>query len=245
MTSRHESVWKDLTRAVIVPGHAVYVGTEEPHAKRSVNWLGTFPGYRGDDEARCYAEHIEAGVIAADDLAGTLLVFSGGQTREVAGPRSEGQSYWLLSDQCSWFGRSRAKQVAVAEEFARDSFENLLFGICRFRQCVGHNPAEVAVYGFAFKSDRYRFHADTIMEHPELGCGDFEFTYVPVNDPPDYVLEGAKGSRQGEKETLAAFKKCPLGDHEDLLAKRLARDPFLRGIPYPTATQQGDAADDA
>lgn len=228
--------WKDLSRAVIVPGHAIYVGGEASHARLSAHWLGTFPGYRGDDEARCYAEHAEAGAVNAAD-AGTLLVFSGGQTREIAGPRSEGQSYWLLADQCSWFRRPFVRHVAVVEEFARDSFENLLFGIRRFRQCVGHDPKEVVVCGFAFKRDRYLFHAETICDRPQLGCSGFRFSYVSVNDPPDYLLEGPAGSRSGERATLAAFHLCPLGDEGELLEKRLARDPFRRGTLSATSAE--------
>ena len=34
-----------------------------------------------------------------------LLLFSGGVTRKDAGPRSEGQSYWIVADSNNWFGR--------------------------------------------------------------------------------------------------------------------------------------------
>lgn len=39
---------------------------------------------------------------AADPHA--LLLFSGGQTRLVAGTRSEGASYWGVADALQWFG---------------------------------------------------------------------------------------------------------------------------------------------
>lgn len=237
MSSLHEHVWSSLEQAVIVPGHAVYVGTEASHARRADRWLGTFPGYRGDDEARVYMEHVEAGVLAARNLPDSLLVFSGGQTREVAGPLSEAQSYWFLADQCAWFGHADVKQRAVTEEYARDSFENLLFGIYRFEQCVGRLPERVVVCGFAFKGQRYKDHAKAIHNESSLGRKTFEFEYRSVNDPPYYVLEGPNGSRAGEEKTLAAFESCPLGDSDELMEKRLGRDPFLRGIPYPRAAR--------
>ena len=36
---------------------------------------------------------------------------------------------------------------ALTEEYARDSFENLLFSVCRFRQLTGAYPANITVRG--------------------------------------------------------------------------------------------------
>lgn len=47
--------------------------------------------------------------------------------------------------------RTRAGQAesvrgrALTEEHARDSFENLLFSICRFRELTGHYPVNITV----------------------------------------------------------------------------------------------------
>ena len=43
------------------------------------------------------------------------------------------------------------RQRAVVEDFARDSLENLLFSIARFRQVTGRYPARFTVVGFDFK----------------------------------------------------------------------------------------------
>lgn len=43
--------------------------------------------------------------ITADDDA-ALLIFSGGETRKDAGPRSEAQSYWIVAESKQWFGQS-------------------------------------------------------------------------------------------------------------------------------------------
>jgi hypothetical protein len=82
-------------------------------------------------EARSFIDHIELGVKKAslDPLA--MLLFSGGQTRKEAGPRSEGLSYWVVAEAASWFGEVQVRNRTFTEEHARDSFENLLFGICR------------------------------------------------------------------------------------------------------------------
>ena len=38
-----------------------------------------------------------------------------------------------------------------AEEFARDSYENVLFSIARFKELTGHPPRNVTVVGYEFK----------------------------------------------------------------------------------------------
>jgi len=43
----------------------------------------------------------------------------------------------------------------VSEEFARDSYENLLFSLCRFFEITGRYPEKVTVIGFGFKERRF------------------------------------------------------------------------------------------
>ena len=80
---------------------------------------------------------------AADPNA--LLIFSGGETRRDAGPRSEGASYWQVANAADWFGYPSVRQRSATEEAARDSYENVLFGLCRFYQLTGHYPETVTV----------------------------------------------------------------------------------------------------
>lgn len=51
-----------------------------------------------------FLAHIKEGIesTARDDEA--LLLFSGGETRKDAGPRSEAQSYWAVAESKEWFG---------------------------------------------------------------------------------------------------------------------------------------------
>jgi len=46
------------------------------------------------------------GIAARDE--GALLLFSGGETRRDAGPRSEAQSYWAIAESKGWFGEFSA-----------------------------------------------------------------------------------------------------------------------------------------
>lgn len=59
------------------------------------------------------------------------LPSAGGKTRATAGPKSEGESYFFVADHYNWWGRPGLRGRASTEDFARDSFENLLFSICR------------------------------------------------------------------------------------------------------------------
>lgn len=45
---------------------------------------------------------------------------------------------------------------AHSEEYARDSYENVLFSLCRFFEITGRYPEKVTVIGFAFKEKRFK-----------------------------------------------------------------------------------------
>lgn len=71
-------------------------------------------------EPSFYIEHIRAGIDVAGRDPSSLLVFSGGQTRREAGPRSEAQSYWNLAEHFRWWSTSEVSGRTTTEEFARD-----------------------------------------------------------------------------------------------------------------------------
>jgi hypothetical protein len=123
---------------------------------------------------------------------------------------------------------------AVTEEFARDSFENLLFSICRFFEIVGSWPRLVTVVGWDFKRDRFELHRQAIRWNSST-----TYFYDGVNNPVD--LAGAIG---GELVARAAFGVDPYGTGAavytppppskpvDLGAKRIERNAFRRTHPY-------------
>ncbi len=89
------------------------------------------PPLPGPGEAASFLEHIELGIKEAAADPEAMLLFSGGQTRLAAGPRSEGLSYWVVAEAAGWFNVSGVRNRTFTEEHARDSFENLLFSLCR------------------------------------------------------------------------------------------------------------------
>jgi hypothetical protein len=213
--------WKGLENLVLVAGHAVYVADNFQDPVDDQNWLLQ---HFQKGEPPFYIEHIYHGVELADKDRTSLLVFSGGQTRFEAGPRSEAQSYWMVADHFNWWWKTNVKLRATTEEFARDSFENLLFGICRFHECVGRYPHNIAVVSWIFKEDRFELHRQAVR-FPKS-----RFIFKGVNNPLDVT-----GAREGEEKATNLFREDKYGVKEDkgcLGDKRRKRNPFNRQHGY-------------
>jgi hypothetical protein len=228
--------WKDLENLIIVAGHAIYVADNFDDPIKDDNWfLQSFQ----KGEPAFYIEHILNGVNLAVEDSKSLLVFSGGQTRFEAGPKSEALSYWMIADHFNWWYRTSVKLRTTTEEFARDSFENLLFGICRFYEACGKYPTKVSVVSWAFKQKRFNLHADAIR----LDKLDFR----GVNNPQD--LESAK---IGEEKAVKDFLADPYGTRENIEQerdghnklisylgdKRYDRNPFNRQPHYKDSCKE-------
>lgn len=243
-----------LRNLVLVAGHAVYTGVDFHLAQRESSWF-LEPYQQVEGEAKSFLDHIRLGILAAARDQDALLLFSGGQTRSAAGPRSEGLSYWMVAEAAGWFAEDAAaaareaaggaeenaadaaattaesvvKSVrarAFTEEHARDSFENLMFGLCRFYEVTGHYPERVTVVSYTLKQRRFMDLHRAALRFPATR---FEFVGTPV--PP-----AAVGADEGEARTVAGFVKDPYGCDPagELVAKRQRRDPFALGPPHPT-----------
>jgi hypothetical protein len=216
-----------LRHAAIVPGLAIYTGCTADDVANPFRWIGAY-----QDEAPLYIEHVKAAILAAAVKPDMFVILSGGETKHIVGPFSEALGLFRLCEQCQWFDHPDVRERTATEIFARDSFENVLNGVRRFEECVGYLPDEVMVFGYSFKEQRFKFHAETIRNNPHLGCGKFTFNYIGVNNPPEAALTGPDGALAAEARTLALFNETPLGDAGKLLQKRLQRDPFHRGNAY-------------
>jgi len=213
-----------LMNLVLVAGHAVYVGQDFLDPEQDRNWcLQSFQC----GEPPFYIEHIRAGIGVASGDPSSLLVFSGGQTRREAGPRSEAQSYWNLADYFHWWLIPDVSGRTTTEEFACDSFENLLFAICRFKEWTGRYPQQIRVVSWAFKERRFGLHREA------LRFPDSRFEFHGANQPEDLV-----GAEKAEAKAIAAFEKDPYGTGDDLGKKRVDRNPFCRMSPYPVSCSE-------
>lgn len=220
--------WKGLSTLVLVAGHAIFTGsTWEPALLRDErNWaLESFQ----KGQVSTFLKHIQKGVEIAANDSSALLVFSGGQTRGGAGPRSEGLTYWMAAEAAGWYGHEAegVKNRSFAEEYARDSLENLLFSICRFSQVVGRYPRTIKVVSFGFK--RIRF-VDIHRKAMRFPAHRFEFYGI---DPDG--TDGMHSLTAGERaRAMGPFAQDPYGCHTSVLSdKKEIRNPYLRYHPYP------------
>jgi hypothetical protein len=200
---------------VVVAGHAICKEPSEPHAE--ANWI-LLDFQR--QEVPCYVQHIEEGVRAAA-APDALLVFAGGYSRAEAGPRSEGQSYYWIADHLGWFGFPEVRERAITEEFSRDSYENLLYSICRFREYTGLFPEHVYFVSWEFKRARFDLHRRTI------GWPASRFTFIGPNNPPELPQALA-----AEARNLGAYERDPYSASPEFRAKRDSRNPFRRTPGY-------------
>ncbi|GJN02881.1 hypothetical protein PR202_ga20271 [Eleusine coracana subsp. coracana] len=143
-----------LRNLVMVAGHSIYTSASCGKTDREDSWF-LEPYQKHPGQAATFLAHIKEGVEIAAGDENALLLFSGGETRKDAGPRSEAQSYWAIAESKGWFGKDESvRSRALTEEHARDSFENLLFSVCRFRELTGQYPQNITVVSYDFKEER-------------------------------------------------------------------------------------------
>ena len=116
----------------------------------------------------------------------------------------------------------------VSEEYATDSFENLMFSVCRFREVTGRYPDRVSVVSFTFKRRRFEtLHASALRWPLD------RFDYVGVDPPPSTGFDLSESSNGEYVNSLLPFASDPYGCHSEVLQKkRTERNPYARTAPY-------------
>ena len=210
-------------RLVLVPGHSAFNGTDFTDIYNPNSWH-LKPFQYGQLET--IITHAKTAVKLASEDENSILVFSGGQTRQDMAPLSEGQSYWMTADAQNWFGSPNVRARAHTEEFALDSFQNLANSLCRFKEITGSYPKKVTVVGFEFKRARFsQLHRET------LGLPQERFEYVGI-DPTMSDADSRKLAESELKNAFEPFEMDPRGCSKVLMAKKEGRNPFHRVPPY-------------
>lgn len=221
----------DPERLIVVPGHAPLSQNVRPDQLPSSDQIAADQHWELQSfqagEPPFYIDHIRAGVDRLHQDPGSVLMFSGGHTREAAGPWSEAASYLAVAGlhnfwQATDTEAAQLERRTLKEEHARDSLENLRFSLGLFYQQYHRLPSFITVVGWGFKSQRFDQHRQA------LGIPAERFAYHGVNEPADLA-----GAQQGEAKALTLFQQDPLGEKPLLSQKKQQRNPHNQVIPYP------------
>ncbi|SCU72346.1 uncharacterized protein TEOVI_000392200 [Trypanosoma equiperdum] len=226
---------------IIVPGHGVLNAPNASEWKNESEWcLEPHQLRAGVVLPLCFASHIRRGLeILRDQINTSILIFSGGQTCGIAGPRSEALGYYIVAKESKLFGIFEPEYVAkdimngriFTEEFARDSYENLLFSIARFYEVTGHFPGSVVVVGWKHKAERFTMYHREAIRFPAD-----KFTYVGLDfaDAEPFVedLQPYQVAKPyTDENALSSVSKdmylCDAGRRT-----RSKRNPYFRVPPY-------------
>lgn len=220
---------KDKNHLVMVAGHSVIVDEtriEEAGINEDVWYLLEYQ--RGQGLPQAIVRHIEAGIAEAEKDPKSLLIFSGGRTRSTTGPIDEGWSYYHVADKLNLWKNTNVRTRTFTEEFATDSFQNLLYSVCRFHEITSVYPKKITVVSFSFKRDRFEsLHAPAIR----IPAGTFNFIGI---DPPTSTGFDYDTAAEGERiNSVVQFEKDPYGCFSDvLIQKRKDRNPYFRTPGY-------------
>ncbi|WWC59174.1 uncharacterized protein I303_101723 [Kwoniella dejecticola CBS 10117] len=237
-TLERDSRYAELEHMVMVPGHAIWLGREEDVSRVNENddWI-LEPMQRGGS-VRTYVKHIRRGVEELQKDNKALLIFSGGATRlPPSPPLPEALSYHNLAHALGLLpstpipaeaGNAKAPLPlnlrAATEEFALDSYQNLLFSIARFKEVTGVYPKKITVVGYGMKERRF-----TNLHRQALAFPRSSFTYIGINDDvPDLSKHYSGELKFGFKP----FLDSPTGCHKPLSLKKLLRNPYKKIHPY-------------
>ena len=123
--------------------------------------------------------------------------------------------------------------LITTEEFALDSFDNLLYSIARYNETTSYYPDDITICGFGFKEERFlKYHANAI---------DFpidRITYLSDGPYPNYDNKEEKDQyfnnleKAENKNALSLFAKDWYGTCEPLNQKKSSRNLYKRTPRY-------------
>ncbi|KAF5345270.1 hypothetical protein D9758_008499 [Tetrapyrgos nigripes] len=220
-----------LDHLIVVPCHAVWLGGASEDRNLERLWL-LEPYQQGSGRLKAFFQHIlKAAQLALEDTR-SLVIFSGGQTRPAA-TITEGESYLQLALQADVFHISFSSVIrATSENYALDSFQNLLFSIARFHEYTGRYPQKITVVGYEMKRRRF-----TELHREAIRWPTDRFFYIGI-DPDDGPEERANAMDGELQNGFIPYTKDLYGCHTQLVFKRLLRNPHLRFHSYYTSSPE-------
>jgi hypothetical protein len=147
-----------------------------------------------------------------------VLIFTGGVTRPSSPSQSEAQSYLRLALD-SGLLKNRT-HIAFAEDYALDSFQNVLFSVARFHEVVNGPyrwPEKITVVGFEMKRRRFEELHRKAIRWPTS-----KFQYVGVD-----VVDEA-GRAESWKGEVGSYSGCIISCSEAYFRRRMATSLMWR-----------------
>ncbi|THH04302.1 hypothetical protein EW145_g5625 [Phellinidium pouzarii] len=234
-----------LDHLVVVVGHGVWLGNDAGEVLDEHSWvLERYPSGGGvQTRIEAFTAHIRKGAELAEADPKSLLVFSGGAT-QASTPISESVSYFSLAIALSLLVPPSSSSVlrpssahlttyerTATEEYALDSFQNLLFSIARFRTVTNHYPKRMTVVGYAIKEDRFDELHRAALRWP---AKNWHYVGIDMEDAQQH-----KQAIQGERTNgYLPYSYDLYGCHEMLLEKRRARNRHHHAHPYHIAAPE-------
>ncbi|KAI0644516.1 hypothetical protein C8Q79DRAFT_1011555 [Trametes meyenii] len=222
----------ELDHLIMVPGHAIWKGTDIEARFDEDQWV-LEPYQRGGGRIQAFFKHIVTAADLAHQDEHSLLVFSGGQTRPFS-TTTEAESYMRLAQISDLLptaptGPASSAVRATTENHALDSYQNLVFSVARFHEYTGRYPARITVVGYAMKGRRFSELHRAALRWPAA-----RFAYVGIDAEGD-----TEAAKQGELQNgFLPYTQDTYGCHGTLLAKRRARNPFLRFHSYYSSSPE-------
>ncbi|KAF8637975.1 hypothetical protein AX16_010607 [Volvariella volvacea WC 439] len=217
---------RHLNHLIMVPGHAIWIGTDPERRLDEDDWI-LEPYQRGGNRVAAFYAHIEQGAELARNDSRSLLVFSGGQTRPKS-TSTEAESYLRLAIAANLFDNTATPfQRATTENHALDSYQNLLFSVARFHEYTGRYPEKITVVGYGFKAARFVDLHRAAIRWPKNA-----FDYIGVDPNEDAGHDAQTGERQNG---YLPYTQDLYGCHSVLLNKRRQRNVHKRFHSYYTS----------
>lgn len=220
------------THLVIVAGHAIFTGPSYTASALATESNWALEPYQTGFVAT-FLSHIRRGIDLARASPLSILIFAGGATRASASPRTEAGTYFEAAASLGLTPPLRNR--THIEPFSRDSFENILFSICRFKQLSGVYPQKMSVVSFEFKRARFENLHRRALRFPRK-----DFTFAGIDPPP--APGGMRGSYAARERasTIGPFSRDPYGCRERVLRdKRVLRNAAsLMFHPYPGGCEE-------
>lgn len=207
----------NCTELVIVCCHATYVGdgcdtSEDEWILQDFQRSDPETGKPSEHET--FIAHIVAGALIVEKRPQAILIFSGGMTGNSTFTEAEGYEKVFHHMGGHWDSFNRCE----LENWATDSYQNLLFSILRFKQVSGHYPDSITVITHAFKADRFlHLHA------PAIKWPSHRFRVQGINPP--FSRAELQHTEDGEAaRAFQPFAHDPYGVQPSLADKRRARN---------------------